>query len=120
MFQDALMQYLPVVTHAVVRGLVIFVLALAVVYLLGRMLELIKSNRSKNTVAFLIMVMASYWSVFIYDVDLVVSVQEIYWRGLIYVAIAVVFYVLLGFDLFDRFNSWCDRKFGDNDIKKKK
>jgi hypothetical protein len=43
--------------------------------------------------------------------NIIVHAWEVYWRAFIYTSIASIFYVLIGFDLFDRFNTWCDKKF---------
>jgi hypothetical protein len=108
---EAFREYLPLLSYAVIRGLVIFIMSLGSVYIFGRMLDLIHSYKSKNSVALLIMILTSYWSVLMYDMNIIVHAWEVYWRAFIYTSIASIFYVLIGFDLFDRFNTWCDKKF---------
>lgn len=103
--------YLPLIVHAGVRGIVVFVLSLGIVYIIGRMFDLVHGYRAKNLIALVSMIIFSWWSIQIYDQDILVSPQEIYWRVLIYTALASIFYVLVGFSLFDRFNAWMDKKF---------
>ena len=108
---EAFSDYLPIITHAVVRGMVIFILALGFVYIVGRMLGIVEHYRAKNIIALLVMIVASYVSVLIYDNDLLVHEWEVYWRALVYTAVSAIFYVLIGFDLYKRFNAWSDKKF---------
>ena len=107
MFSD----YFPLIAYSVVRGLVIFIVALGFVYILGRMLGILNTPRSKNAFAFFMMIMLSYWSILIYDTSIIVNEWEVYWRTLVYTAIASILYVLIGFDLYDRFNAFSDKKF---------
>ena len=119
-FQQAIVDYVPVATHAIMRGLVIFIIALGIVYVLGRMLGLAENYRTKNAVALIAVIALSYWSVHIYDMGLISHSHEIYWRTLSYISLATIFYVLAGFDLYDRFNTWCDNRFGKPKNKKLK
>jgi hypothetical protein len=112
MVKEFFADYIPLVTYAIVRGLVIFVIALGSVYIVGRMFNVARTYRVKNFVALVVMVGTSYWSVLMYDMEIIVHPLEVYWRTLVYVAVASVLYVLAGFDLYDRFNNWSDKKFG--------
>jgi uncharacterized membrane protein len=87
-----------------------FIISLGSVYLFGRMLEIVKSNRGRNVVAFLAMV-AVY--VFYYEmIDNKSPVVDRVWRGVIYVSCSIILYVLVGFKLYDRFDDFMDRRFG--------
>ena len=57
------------------------------------------------------MIALSYWSIIIYDMEILVNSLEKYWRVLVYTSISSIFYVLLGFDLYDRVNTFIDKKF---------
>lgn len=120
MFQEALMEYLPVISHAIMRSLVLFVIALGVVYMTGRMLGIFHTYRTKNSIALITIIILAYWSVHIYDLELIVHPHEIYWRTIVYSSLSSIFYVLAGFDLYDRFNDWCDYRFKKEDTKKKR
>jgi len=76
------------------------------------MLGILKTYRTKNIVALVAMVGFSYWSILIYDVSLVGNLAEMYWKVAMYTSVSALFYVLVGFDLYDRFTGWSDKKFG--------
>lgn len=126
MIQEALAQHLPIISHAVLRGLVIFVIALGIVYIMGRMLELINSNRGKNALAVITMLCLSLWSLYLYDLELLVNTDpvlrnlEILWRVMIYSSLGSIFFVIFGWDLFDRANAWLDKTFAPDPNKQKR
>jgi hypothetical protein len=93
-----------------VLPILVFFIALAVVFLLGRMLELVKSNRGKNTVAFLAMLVAYVFYFKLVDGD--GPLVNRIWRGTVYVSCTIILYVLFGFKLYDRFDDFMDRHFG--------
>ncbi|MCA1807135.1 MAG: hypothetical protein LC687_04710 [Actinobacteria bacterium] len=68
--------------------------------------------RTKNFIALLAMIGLSYWSTILFDASELSQPGEVYWTTLLYVAAGSILYVLIGFDLYDRFNSWSDKKFG--------
>ena len=111
MVQEMFSGYFPLIAHALVRSLIIFVTTLGLVYMLGRMLGILNTPRSKNAFALTTMVVLSYWSILIYDTQILVNELEIYWRVLVYASVSTVLYVLIGFDLYDRFNAYTDKKF---------
>ena len=50
--QESFLIYLPIISHATIRVLVIFTVGLSAVYLEGRMLGLVKSDRRKKPISF--------------------------------------------------------------------
>ena len=112
MFLDNLVVYIPQIVNVIVRGFLIFLISLGMVYIVGRMLNIVTSIRGKNLVALFIMVGLSYWSVWLFDWETLTHPHEAYWLSLLYITSGSVLYVLIGFDLYVRFNAWCDKKFG--------
>lgn len=82
--KEAFREYLPILAHAAIRSFVIYVIAQGVVYITGRMLEFVHSNRGRNASALLVIFPLSYFSILIYDQHLLVHPWEIYWRVLVY------------------------------------
>lgn len=111
LFDLLIQEYFPLVSEFVFRSLVIFSITLGIVYILGRMLGIANSYRSRNSIALISLVFLAYWSATMYDADKLSHPHEIYWITLIYVALGAIFYVLIGFDLYDRFNAWLDKRF---------
>lgn len=109
----------PGILLIVIRGFSVFLFSLGVVYILGRMLEILREYRTKNFIALICMFASSYTISLIYDVPEELFHLELYARIAMYITIAAIFYVLIGFDLYDRFNSWSDRKFGTPVVKPK-
>lgn len=106
--------YIPIIAHTLLRGLTIFVISLGFVYIAGRMLELIMSNKGRNSLALFVMIPASYISVAVYDTDILVHPYEIYWRTVLYVCISAIFFVTIGWRLFDRVDNFLDNKFSSD------
>lgn len=110
-------QTTPGIVLIAIRGISIFLFSLAVVYILGRMLELLRDYRTKNFIALICMVGSSYFTVWLYDQPILQHPLEFYARAAMYLAVAAITYVLVGFDLYERFNAWSDSKFGKADRK---
>ena len=106
--------YLPMMFYDLFRGFTIFIIALGFVYVFGRMLDVLKTPRQKNSFAFILFIPLSYWSVMIYDRQYLFA-EEVYWKTIVYISIASIFYVLIGFKLYDRTEEIINRK-----IKKEK
>lgn len=119
MFQDALQEYIPLLLYGTVRSFVIFLMALGFVYMSGRMLEIVKKDRSRNFLALLVIFPLSYWSILIYDMDILVHPWEMYWRTLAYASGSSILFVLIGWKLFDRVDHLLDRKIAPDKEKKK-
>lgn len=108
---EAIIHTVPGAVLTVVRVVAIFLFSLGVVYILGRMLEILRGYRVKNTIAVGCMLGASYVSVIVYDGPFMLHPYDLYVRVALYTSVAAILYVLIGFDLYDRFNAWSDRKF---------
>lgn len=117
MFQEALQNYLPLLLYAGIRSFVIFVVALGFVYMSGRMLKIVNSDRGRNILALIVIFPLSYWSILIYDMDILVHPWEIYWRVLVYASGSAVLFVLLGWRLFDRVDHLLDKKIAPDEEK---
>jgi len=111
--KELIASYAPFIIDVALRGAFIAFLTLGFVYIVGRMLCILHNNTAKNVVALIAMIGVAYWSTLIYDKGLVSGKLEVYWRVLIYVCAASVFYVLVGFSLYDRVNAWANAKFGE-------
>lgn len=120
MLGQALLEYLPILIHTSMRSLVIFIAALGIVYIVGRMLEIVNSDRGRNAVALLVIFPLSYWSVIMYDLDIIVHPLEVYWRTLVYGSSACVLFVLIGWKLFSRIDNLLDNKIAPDDDDKKR
>lgn len=119
MFAKAFQEYIPLLLYGVVRSFIIYLIAQGVVYIFGRMLEIINSNRGRNALALIVIFPLSYWSIFIYDSEILVHPWEIYWRTLVYASGASILFVLLGWRLYDRVDNLLDKKIAPDENKKK-
>lgn len=111
MVQELFGDYLPIIAKALFRAGSIFVITLGVVYIIGRMLGIAKSYRTKNAIALITMAVASYYSVVIFDLPDFQHPYEVWWWTGVYTSLCAIFYTLIGFDLYDRWNAWTDKKF---------
>lgn len=118
MLREALAEYLPMILDSVLRSAVIFVVSLGIVYMFGRMLEIVNSNRGRNLIAILVAYPLAYWSIIIYDMQELIHPMEIYWRTLVYGSMSCIFFVLIGWRLFDRADKFLDKKFAPDDGRK--
>jgi hypothetical protein len=98
----------------------VMLISLAFVYITGRMLNITKKATSKNAVA-LFIICASYAFYFICIIQNVTLYNKI-WSGLTYGALSIIFYVTIGFKLFDRVDNVLDKVAPDvpREPKKKK
>jgi hypothetical protein len=112
-FQD----YIPMFVHGAVRVLVVFIATTGIVYMVGRGLELLNSNRSRNFVAIITSFGLSYWSVLIYDTGFM-QPNEIYWRTLLYASGTYILFVLVTWKLYDRWDNFLDKRFAPDEKKK--
>ena len=121
MVSTVIADFLPSIVLLAMSGLTIFIIGLGSVYMFGRMLDFLKTSRQKNTVGIITMIAASYWMVILYDMtDNTLRLGDVVFQATLYFVVAVIFYVLIGFDLYDRFNAWCDKRFGSKDQPSKK
>ena len=76
----------------------IFIKAQAQVYIWGRMLEISKSNRTRNLIA--LISIAVFTAGYQYSLITENTVYLIIWEFLNWFSMAILIYVLIGFDLF--------------------
>lgn len=100
----------------------VMLISLAFVYVTGRMLNITKKATSKNIVA--LFTICACYSFYFYCIVQNVSVFNKIWSGLTYGALSIIFYVTIGFKLFDRVDVILDKVAPDGtepkQIKKKK
>jgi uncharacterized membrane protein YfcA len=86
-----------------------FIFGIFFVYLLGRALNIIKSDRAKNLTALIVITGSSiYTSILYFDNN------KIIYETMIVIALSYIVYVLLGFKLYDRIDSFLDKKIGED------
>jgi len=90
-------------------GFLIFIPTMANVYLWGKMLGIAKSDRVKNAIAFVTILAVTYYYCAIFYTY--ASVALMCWNLMIYASMSILLYVLVGFHLFSRMDSYLDRKF---------
>lgn len=112
LFNALMNSYAVMIGHGIMRMLVIFVVVLGADFIAEVLLDVLHDRKKKNIFALTLTLVLSFWSITIYDMHLVNSFSELLWRGLVYSMLVVVAYTLVGLDLFERFNHWCDVKFG--------
>jgi hypothetical protein len=112
LFQALMSSYAGMIAHGIMRMLVIFTVVLGTNFIAEHLLDILHKPKHKNIFAVLLTLVLSFWSITIYDMHLVRNFSELLWRGLVYSMLVIVAYTLVGLDLFERFNHWCDKKFG--------
>lgn len=98
-------EFIPILTLGIVRGFFIFVIGLSAVYLLGRMLGFVQTYRQKNLVGFITMAVADFWLLSVFEISL-----DPVFEYVLYLSFAIMWYVLLGFRLYDRADKFLDKK----------
>lgn len=118
---NAIIDDIPLIFYVFLRAFVIFVMSLGTVYIFGRMLDLVNSDKGRNAIALLVSLVLSYISILIYDTKIIVHAWEIYWRTFLYSTSSIILYVLIGWRLFDRVDNFLDKRFApDNGPPKNK
>jgi hypothetical protein len=87
---------------------IVFIIGLSSVYVFGRMLSFVHSPRIKNCIA-LIIIIGCYMFYF-HWIKVDFSLFEKIWYSLVYSSLSILFYVLLGFKLYDRIDHLLDSK----------
>ena len=103
-------EYMPFIVYVLFRSLVLFTVGLGSVYIVGRMLAVVNSNRARNTVAVLTIAGGSVWTTIMYDAAVIVHPHEYFWRPIVYTAIGCLLYVILGFKLAGRLDSMLNER----------
>jgi uncharacterized membrane protein YjfL (UPF0719 family) len=95
-----------------------FLISLGVVFLLGRMLELVKHYRTKNLIAFLTMVGTCLF--YFSKIESSLSLHQKIWNGAIYLSSSIILYTTLGFKFYERMDALLDKKIAPDKGKKPK
>ena len=107
--QPYLVKFFP----SLISDVVIFIITMAIVYCVGRMLLLTKSDKIKNSIALVSILACNYYT------QLQTINQESIINMVVHSSIGILLYVLLGFRLFDRVDSFLDKHFGKDKIRRK-
>ncbi len=105
-------QTFPFLLSAIVFGFLSFIVGLAATYFLGRMLEVVHTDRTRNFVAFIGIVTSAYLSLTVYNGALVQDYARYTWKMLVVCSFAIILYVLFGFRLYHRLDEWQTKKLG--------
>jgi len=104
-------------SQEILRVVTISSISLSMVYLFGRMLELIHGFRVKNLLAFFsIVVLNIFYSWYFYETQTPI---EFFWEVSVFSSFCILVYVLVGFKLYDRVDHLLDKKIAD-DVEEKK
>lgn len=95
----------------------IMFMALGIVYVFGRMLELVKHFRVKNSIAFVLINVFTFFYLKNFRLD-IVEKGHFFYSFFLHTSISYIWYVLIGFHLVDRVDSFLDGK-GFKDKNKK-
>ena len=98
-------------------------IGLSFVYLLGRMLGILEYWRYKNYIAFGSITFFTIFYNFSYPFKRgeYENIYQFFYMGFVYWAISIILYTIIGMRLFERSDSFLDKKFGaDKDLKYKK
>lgn len=110
--------FLPFITPLLpllVQDVLVFVVALAIVYSSGRMLGLVNSYKIKNALAIIGILGMQY----MFHLQ-TISFDSI-WNMIVNSSISIILYVLIGFKLYDRWDDFMDKRFGkDKKLRSKK
>jgi len=97
-------------------GVSIYIKTQAQVYIWGRMLNFLKTDRQKNTLALFATVFFAAGYLWQSQTDNIYF--QYFWQFLNWFSPAILFYVLVGFRLFSRMDTFQDRKFAKDKIEK--
>jgi len=110
-------EMLALFSQEILRVVTISSISLSMVYLFGRMLELIHGFRVKNLLAFFsIVVLNIFYSWYFYETQTPI---ELFWEVSVFSSFCILVYVLVGFKLYDRVDHLLDKKIAD-DVEEKK
>ena len=99
-------------------GFWIYIPTQAIVYLAGRMLGILKTDLTKNLLAFVATIGFSYLYI---KMNLVpTDIWVLLYMMIHWVSLGIFFYVLLGFQLFNRIDNLLDKKVASDEKPKKK
>jgi len=100
------------------RLFVIPFMSLGLVYTFGRLLPILKTDNSKNFLAFISMIIIAYITgkPFTQDFELF----YIIWDSAVYTLLSVIIYINVCWKLYNRFDAFFDKKFGPDNFKPSK
>ena len=94
----------------IIRVLSIFSITMGIVYTFGRILSIVKNNVHKNMIALISIISLNiFYSLYIIPISGLIA---IFWTVLLYSSICILLYVLVGFNLYSRADSFLDLKIG--------
>jgi uncharacterized protein YacL len=89
-----------------ISTIITFGFTMSIVYLSGRMFEIAKTNISRNTIAFIVILICSYLT----SSSLTLNIsKEIIVNTLFTIMLSILAYVLIGFNLFSRVDNLLDK-----------
>ena len=99
-------------------GASIFVPTMGIVYTMGKMLDFVRTDRAKNSVALFSIIFIATFRYYVFD-NLVFT-PIVIWNLSFDIFVAILYYVLLGFKLYTRIDTLLDKKLPDIEKPKKK
>lgn len=99
-----------------VTGVNIFIPTMAMVYLFGRMLNIVKKDTGKNLVAFITIVVSCTLQVFVGKTELFWKIWNFYFA----ICVGIILYVLVGFTLYPRIDNFLDKFFARDENGKRR
>ena len=103
--------------HFIISGVYIYMPTQAIVYIFGRMLEIYNSNKSRNTIALITTILFTVG--YLYFKKEHQTPYEYLWAFFHWFSISILWYVLLGFKLASKIDSFLDKKIGKGKSGKK-
>ena len=97
------------------RLFVIPFMSLGLVYILGRMIPIFKTDNSKNILALTSMIFISWFT----GANFAEELEYVIWDISLYTTLSSIIYVTICWKLYDRIDSFLDKKMGENKEKKK-
>lgn len=103
------------VLFQILRVLSVSICGLSLVYVFGRELNILKTDRSKNLLALISMAILSFVETYLFYFD---KWSIIIWQTFLITMFANIIYVLIGFKLYDRVDHFQDKRFADDTIRR--
>lgn len=97
-------------------SIAVFIPTMAVVYLFGKMLGIVRTPRIKNFIAFISDLLFSFFYDFCINGKWTCVDYKRIWSLVLIIGFVILIYVLVGFRLFTRVDSLLDKKIGEDNI----
>ena len=101
-----------------ISGVYIYIPTQAIVYVFGRMLKIAEKDEQRNFIALLSTIIFSIGYIFMRKEF--PTIKEYVWEFFHWFSLGIMWYVLLGFKLFSRVDSFMDVKFAKDKPEKKR